>query len=99
MIKRLIWPMSPQSAEDEQGSSSHLGIWIIALCFAVWVFFFVILLEILLLSVCWLAVRIFFYYLCVGWWLGFYCCVGGALKMSGGEICRGVMGRCTLGVM
>ena len=50
--------MSPQSAEDEQSSSSHLVIWIIALCFAVWVFFFVILLEILLLSVCWLVVRI-----------------------------------------
>ena len=80
MITRLIWPVSPQSAEDEQGSSSHLGIWITALCFPVWVFFFVILLEILL-SVCWLVVRIFYYCLCVGWWLGFYCCVG---EMVGG---------------
>ena len=35
------------------------------------VFFFVMLLEILL-SVCWLVVRIFHYCLCVGWWLGFY---------------------------
>ena len=29
------------------------------------------LLEILLLSVCWLVVRTFYYCLCVGWWLGF----------------------------
>ena len=51
---------------------SHFVIWGVALCFAVWVFFFVMLLEILL-SVCWLVVRIFFYYCpCVGWWLGIY---------------------------
>ena len=62
MIKRLIWSMS------------HLGIWIIPLCFAVRVFCFVMLLEILLLSVCWLVVRIFHYCLCVGWWLGFCRC-------------------------
>ena len=37
---------------------SHLGVWFVALCFAVWVLFFVILLEILLLSVCWSMVRI-----------------------------------------
>ena len=37
---------------------SHLGVWIVALCFAVWVLFFVILLEILLLPVCWSMVRI-----------------------------------------
>ena len=40
----------------------------------------------LLLSVCWLVVRIFYYCLCVGRWLGFCCCVGGALKMSGGDL-------------
>ena len=39
-----------------------------ALCFAVWLFFFVMLLEILLLSVCWLVVRTFYYCLCVGCW-------------------------------
>ena len=62
MIKRLRVAMS------------HLGVWIVALCFAVWLFFFVMLLEILLLSVCWLVVRFFHYCLCVGWWLGSCCC-------------------------
>ena len=47
MIKRL------------RGAMSHFVIWGVALCFAVWVFFFVMLLEILLWSVCWLVVRIF----------------------------------------
>ena len=46
MIKRL------------RGAMSHFVIWGVALCFAVWVLFFVMLLEILLLSVCWLVVRI-----------------------------------------